>query len=445
EYDQAMIHYILQIARHWPADIITRAYGAVLQVVAFPFNTGAYIDPVPYGIQSAPVLRMYGWQSSLLHLLEGTGILTVTLALSAISVSSVRRAVILLAGLLYFAGYTAIQFQPRHFFHLEFIAWWALGFLAQGAIALGGRLVRSGGGGDLALPGIRRVAAFAAIALGILILPPAAARSYQQRPMRTFLGAYVDAERDRVAVTPIETGDRTLLRAEDLWGGRNLQQRVRTEYIVAAFMPAACAAISLPVTFRYEAPDRWTDYSFDVTLTLTSDYPSVQVFVPAYYTGGSSRFTGVEVPRGFEPCVQQVTRIRDLRPLPLLLNLTLASNLEPSVLYQTLADWETSRPGTPRRVYTLPERLTVSRATADGEVEPPPVLWRTAIVHDDVAGRWSITGTPKRPRFPLLEVAPETKNADDRLVVEGGGGRGGITMGLGHDRMLAGGRHVTLS
>jgi hypothetical protein len=438
EYDRAMIHYILQIARHWPADIIARAYSAVLKVVDFPFETGVYMDSVPFGIRNATVLRLYGWQTGALHVLEGTGIAAVALALCALSASSVRRAVLLLAGLLYFAGYTAIQFQPRHFFHLEFIAWWALGFLAQGVIA----------GELLSRPSretMRRVAVFAAIALGILVLPLEAARWYQQRHMRLFLERYVDAAREPVTVQAIEAGDRTLLQAATLWEGRNVQQRVSTEYIVVAFSPAACSAISLPVTFRYDAPDQWTDYSLDLTLPLTGDHPSTEVFFPAYYISGSSRFTGVEVPRGLERCVQQVTRVRDLRPLPLLLNLTLTSNLEHALLYQTLSDWETSGPVPPRRVYTLPDRLPVTRATADSHVEPPPLSWRTAIVHDDSAGGWSIAGTPKGPRYPLLEFAAESRTVDDRFVVEGELERGGITIGLVRGETWADDGNVTIS
>ncbi len=41
----------------------------------------------------------------------------------------------LLFVLLYFGGYPAIQFDARHYFHLEFITWWASAFSLQAAIS----------------------------------------------------------------------------------------------------------------------------------------------------------------------------------------------------------------------------------------------------------------------------------------------------------------------
>jgi hypothetical protein len=43
EYDRAMVEYILQIARVWPADIVTRAYASALQVLGLPFQRMAWL------------------------------------------------------------------------------------------------------------------------------------------------------------------------------------------------------------------------------------------------------------------------------------------------------------------------------------------------------------------------------------------------------------------
>ena len=130
----------------------------------------------------------------------------------------------------------------------------------------------------------------------------------------------------------------------------------------------------------------------------------------------------------------------------MLLNLTLVtSNLEHVTLHQRLAEWETAVPVPARRIYTLPERLPVARATIHAEVESPRVLWHTAIVHDDVAGRWSITGTAAGPGWPVLELAPEMRTPDDRFVIEGEVKRGSITMGLLRGDKWADGTNLTIS
>jgi hypothetical protein len=434
EYDRAMLEYLLQIARHWPADIVTRAYGSVLKVVDLPFTAGVYVDPVPYGIHSATLLHVYDWQIRAIHVLEGTGVAVVALALLVISGSSIWCAAFLLAGLLYLAGYPAIQFQPRHFFHLEFVGWWALGFLAQRAIVAGTRIIRAWQTGrplpTMSREAVQRVATFAAITIGIMALPLAGARLYQQRHMRTFLRAYVDAARETVPLQQIDAGDRTLLQTSTLWADRDPQQKINTQYIVAVFSPAICPAVRLPVTFRYEVAEEATDYSLDMTLTLGRNDPPAAVFFPAYHIRGASRFEGVEVPRGFEKCVQEVARVRDLRPIPLLLNLTLTADLERTALYQRLARWEPTGPASPLRVYALPQTLPVARATLHEEVTPPPVSWRTPIVQGDPPGSWRIIGTPRGPQWPAIEFSPEQRTPDDRFVLEGEVERGGITIGL---------------
>ena len=51
-------------------------------------------------------------------------------ALALLSTRHVGRAVLVMLAVIYFAGYPAVQFQVRHFFHLEFVVW--LGLLQGG-------------------------------------------------------------------------------------------------------------------------------------------------------------------------------------------------------------------------------------------------------------------------------------------------------------------------
>src|SRR5262249_19567830 len=117
EYDAGMAAYLLQIARHWPADMLVRAYASVLRVVDVPFHVGTYTAVVPYGLANPRLISAYK-NTTQLNALAGLGVVSVALALTIISSRSVRAAVVLLALLIYFAGYPALQFQIRHFFHL---------------------------------------------------------------------------------------------------------------------------------------------------------------------------------------------------------------------------------------------------------------------------------------------------------------------------------------
>src|SRR5436309_132573 len=133
EYDRAMVVFLLTIARHWPADMVARAYGAALKVFEEPFTVGVYQNAIPYGIHHPTMVALYEMQMSLLRALNGIGAAAVALALLVVSARSVRTAITLLLFLVYFAGYPAIQFSVRHFFHLEFIGWGAVAFLIDRA------------------------------------------------------------------------------------------------------------------------------------------------------------------------------------------------------------------------------------------------------------------------------------------------------------------------
>jgi len=434
DYDRAMVDYLLQVARHWPADIIARGWGAILTIVNMPFTVDAQVGPLPYGIHGAALVRLFDWQIRAKSLLEGTGVAAVALALLVASRTGVWRAVLLLVTLVYLAGYPAIQFQPRHFFHLEFVGWSAVGFLAERAIAGAARTARAWRRGDPRPPvssvAMRRMAAFAAIALALVALPLAGARLYQQRHMRAFLQHYVDAPRELLPVQPVEARGRTILRASTLWTARDPRGEVSTQYVVAVFSPEGCPAVRLPVTFRYAAVDPQADYSLDTIVTFVDKAPPVEIFFPAYRVDGSSRFDGVEVPSGLEPCVREITRVRNLESLPMLLHLTLTDGWERVPLYQRLAGWEPSPSNPFPEVYALPQTLPVVHATLHKEAMPPPILWRTPIVHTESPPGWSITGTPPGPHWPVLQFAAEPRTPEDRFVLEGEVERGGITVGL---------------
>src|SRR5262249_11270270 len=128
DYDRAATNYLLLIARHWPADIVVRALAAVLKVVQLPFTVSDYSQAAPPEIHSPVLLALYKWRAGLLWLFEGGGALIAGLALVALSVQSIPAALGMLLLLVYFAGYPAIQFHPRHFFHLEFIGIGALAY-----------------------------------------------------------------------------------------------------------------------------------------------------------------------------------------------------------------------------------------------------------------------------------------------------------------------------
>src|SRR5207253_1536890 len=98
--------------------------------------------------------------------------------------------------LLYVGGYPALQFDIRHYFHLEFMTWWAIGFLAHQLVihwrVAGGRLrrmlseIRTG----YNWAGAARMAG--AMAAGVVVVLWLS-RGYQQVSASRLFQAYIDA------------------------------------------------------------------------------------------------------------------------------------------------------------------------------------------------------------------------------------------------------------
>src|SRR5439155_11839004 len=211
EYDRAMVVFLLTIARHWPADMAARAYGAALKVFEEPFTVGVYQNAIPYGIHHPTVVALYEKQMSVLRALNGIGAAAVALALLVVSARSVRTAITLLLFLVYFAGYPAIQFSVRHFFHLEFIAWGAIALLVDRAASSAWRRLRPPQADERmpadpspASSAARRVLAFAALATALVGGSLLMLRWYQISHLRTLLArSYLGAERAPIDVVKV--------------------------------------------------------------------------------------------------------------------------------------------------------------------------------------------------------------------------------------------------
>jgi hypothetical protein len=439
EYDRAMVEYILQIVRQWPADIVTRAYGSVLKTLDMPFSVGVYTNPTPWGIASGPVNQVYLWQQGVLRVFLGRGALVASLALLIIGGQSVFAAMTLLLFLLYYAGYPAIQFHIRHFFHLEFIGWWAIGFVLQRLWQVASAFGRRWAAGAPVVDrpqwtaAFARAAAFAAAASVLTVGSLATLRAYQAPHVREMLKTYEAGSLVALQTAAEPRGDRTLLTVPALWAGRDAREPVSTRYVVAQFAPA-CPAAVLPVTFRYRTEGDASDFSRALSLSLISPGAPTRVWFPAYYNGEWSHFVGVEVPLGYERCLESIGYVADLTRYPLLIGLTLPPDWEHATLFQTLTALESANPGTGDRhaIHTIPADTFVTRTAFEGRLVNPAALdYGSEIARRaDDGGGWIISGRPPFPTSPLVSYAPHRVGSTAVFVAEGELRDGAVNIGL---------------
>ena len=442
-YDRAMVEYILRVVRDWPADILIRAYASVLKVLEFPFEVGVYRSAIPVGIDSPGMTAFYGGRSAILTVFKGGGVYLVGAALALLAGTSLRLSFGLLIFVFYFSGYPSIQFDARHFFHLEFIAWWALGFLMQCAVdTVRGRQSTLGLVMPPPMAAAQRALIFAATALAMLGIPVAALRLYQGAHVNALvIERYLGAKRVPVPIVaqPLP-GDRTLMAMPYLWRERDPRKTVNTVYIVAAFSRAGCAAEQSTVTFRYRSRTTATDFSYDTTVAMLPGHEPTLVFFAGYNSDGWNELAGVELPTADAGCLAGVFELDRAEYPDLLLNLTLTPQWQQARLYQTLTRFEVPFEGDGRPFirYSYPYgQLPVSFANlvpAIPVAHERPDSGQTINRNDG----WEIDGRPEAAYATLLRYRPQTLPAGSTFALAGHIHAGKISVGLLKDGRWAG-------
>jgi len=308
EYGDATRAYLTDIVRRFPADVIVRGYASVLRIVELPFSPVPGIDDEA---ESPPE-----WRSG-----NGIGLALVTAAIMVVTAVDLRLGLFLLFFVLYFGATPAIQFDHRHFFHLEFITWWAGAFLVQVAITKLPPLVRERQWKPFSQNLLRAAAVLAACVL-VLGATLWAARAYQQPRVRSMMTDYLAAPREAV---PLGTG-------ASLDSGVRAAPQTDPEtadFVAVDINGPACGEHST-VTFRYDAKRRPYGRSFAVPRDADGAGLS-HIFMPIY-----DQFDRIEFADAPPGCIVGVYRVRDANRFPMLLEVLLRPGWRREPLYQRL-------------------------------------------------------------------------------------------------------------
>lgn len=332
-YDLASGELFFSYARTFPADLITRAYGAVLIVL----RSGMQIPDLYGPLTDIPVL---------VHLLEWVkrqpdvmGLLGPIFTFGAVClawVSAPRLGIALTAFVLFLAGYPAIEFESRHWFHLRFIPWWSLllivtTFLRHRRGFSEARLWRRG-----VAPAAATVMLMAVILLGV--------RVYQHRVVTVLAEQYTTAPLEALAITERQ-GPIARVDWQPLGVAEPPNHRAADLLAVTVESSGCVAPGPVDIKFAYDA-DNW---SHDMSTTVrvrrgTPGSPPTTVFVPIFMQGFQDltymRFRGIEVTGGDTACVSAVSRVRDRDAIALWVQFQLPPDWRQGPLHQSLrAPW----------------------------------------------------------------------------------------------------------
>jgi len=202
-----MVRYLYTM---FTGDVVARAYGAVLRV----------LRKLPVG--SAGDERFLDFFTRFNEPIDAHfaafGIWYALVTLIVISAARPRDALIAVCLLVYFCGYTSLQFESRHAFHFIFATYWFPACLLGIATAGLQSLIRSKAHPRQILtrivalwrPSLLRIGAFVFLCAGALLLPLGSARAFQHHQLRPFASKYSNAELVPLATTQREHEGRPL-------------------------------------------------------------------------------------------------------------------------------------------------------------------------------------------------------------------------------------------
>jgi hypothetical protein len=351
EYDRYGREYLIRIVRHFPADMLTRAYGAIMRVLDLPVSgmpNHLYLDPnqQPIGIANPSMLSHYlRWHGLLVHYAHGLPALCAIATLLLLAARSIRQALFLAFVIGYFGAYAILQFSLRHVFHLEIIGLWVMAFVASALWWLARAIYRRRRGeviDDAQFAGWRRSLVFGLALFAVTVVVLQVVRRYQDSHIHDLLPQYAGAPMERLSyhTEPGSSTDRLLLRLDGVGSSATIEPgTMRFDYIVLQLREDHPVSL---VLFRQKpiASPVWnTTEQVDIPMpaALTNSYPTdVSKFFFAAYTGPESSFEGIEVPMNTLQSLEGVYRIDPSANLPLLLWMTLRPDWERRPAHQRL-------------------------------------------------------------------------------------------------------------
>jgi hypothetical protein len=411
-YDQAGMAYYYEIFRQFPADLVTRSLAAILKVVQ---TTGAE--------------RLPQWVDGFLPI-------AMLMSLLVLAIYSLRYAVFLLVAVVFLGGYPSLQFSERHYFHLQIVPLFFIGFLGQQVLEQNWRLLRQFGSGA-----VLRVGKLLIMLLALFVAYWAL-REYQQGSVAALLQKYADLkyEEDMFEVSRNLTDRTARLRPLFLIrSASNDQFPLRTDYWRLELGRCGQRSVNIEIKFRYSDP--WFSF-FSRPVILDARTQNSYIFHTYSFTSkygvfpGFLLFDGIDISEDDLPCIRRFGRLTEFESLPLLLNLTFMDGWKQQTLYQSIGrkngEFDAKRVGV--SLFTFPERLALGENVEDellrriSHIAPSMrIVDKSAAIAEGVL---TVKGDAPSAFGYALQLPAESSDGGRYLVAEGEVFDGGLTLGL---------------
>ncbi|MEA1928896.1 MAG: hypothetical protein U9N73_11885 [Candidatus Auribacterota bacterium] len=344
------------IILNFPADMITRAYSSVINLLHYPYAPPerfvkyyhrSYRKGPPW-IKSLVNFRQYLFQWKL-----NIGLICGILTLIIVSLFSLKTAFFYLLFAALALGYPVTQFQSRHMFMLSFAGLWVLGFVLHFIWRIGTTLVRRLKSGKrlkgaylrkiLNTRRIRRAAIFWTIILLINIIPYLFLRSRQNSNLHSlFRDNFFGLERQELSFD-IQTGYKDSndifisspeLKPEMIYSKLpGIKPNWYSEYLIAVFDGTKLTREKrIKITAEYNSKKANSDFT---TTKNYSIFPGERrlFFLPIYYSKFyDSHFSGLRLKNIRSSLLSGLYLVKEPQKIPFSTTLWLPEDMKETTL-----------------------------------------------------------------------------------------------------------------
>jgi len=324
-YESAAGQLYFSLAAIFPSDLVAHAYGSVLSILRDGIDLGLNSQaPRPFAA-TAWIAALFEGGRWLLGAVSRIGPLLFLGAVGAIWVREKRLAVAFAVFTLFLAGYPAIEFEERHWFHLRFLPWLSL-------------LVIAGSGFVSWSSQQWRQAMFAAaMLLVVLAAPLIVLRWVQSQSVRELIAAYQSAASQPLAVQHQPDFVKVTWPIDATVAADGFS----ADLLAVTFDAAACDGVApIAITARYESESSSHDFSTSMHIERPIGERQQRLFVPVFRVAERDRvlgrFSGFSVSGAPSTCIASVDRIVDRQSPPVWLQVQVPADLASAGLYHSI-------------------------------------------------------------------------------------------------------------
>lgn len=325
DYERYGFTFLRDYAINFPADVLIRIYASVLGIIKLPLHQAAVI---PAGCLDT----VSGISRFLLSIIIKVSPI---ICIVVCALYEIRIAIFIVFMIIFLGGYPVLQFDQRHYFYLEFMGLFFIGFALQQIISCCYNLiympsVEKEKWKQQIKSNVSKALAFclllALLSYGVLY----GVRLYQTEHLREFFQKYLDANISPVSTTAHDLPDNTVFIEipNESTNGIDLQPGVgiNTEYLKVE-LDNSCGIHSLNLNFYY---DDSSLFNYSAAVFVGNQ---MTIFFPIY-NAGTQIFKGIKITKEQYACIRKISRVTDLSEFPLLPVLMLPEDWRHRKLYQ---------------------------------------------------------------------------------------------------------------